>query len=199
MRLGDCAVVMQELADESIDLTVTSPPYDNLRKYNGYTFDFETIARQLYRVTKPGGVVVWVVGDATIKGSETGTSFRQALGFMETGFKLHDTMIYRKENYTPLTHKRYEQTFEYMFVFSKGPPGSTNQQHVILLSLLRQTLEILSTCTVSFHSLLSTSQIPYKQQFHSVYLSCNTSPSCAGRRGHLLRISPSNPPFAYHP
>ena len=94
---GDCAQVMAEhIADNSIDLTVTSPPYDNLRTYNGYTFDFEAIASQLWRVTKPGGVVVWVVGDATINGSETGTSFRQALRFMELGFNLHDTMIYQK-------------------------------------------------------------------------------------------------------
>ena len=95
---GDSAIVLQSFPPDCIDLTVTSPPYDNLRTYNGYTFDFETIARQLFRVTKDGGVVVWVVGDATIDGSETGTSFRQALYFMECGFKLHDTMIYLKSN-----------------------------------------------------------------------------------------------------
>ena len=78
---GDCLEVMMGMESESIDLTVTSPPYDNLRTYNGYTFDFEGIAKELYRVTKQGGVVVWVVGDATIKGSETGTSFKQALYF----------------------------------------------------------------------------------------------------------------------
>jgi hypothetical protein len=88
----------EHIADNSIDLTVTSPPYDNLRTYNGYVFDFEAIAAQLWRVTKPGGVVVWVVGDATVNGSETGTSFRQALHFMMLGFNLHDTMIYRKLN-----------------------------------------------------------------------------------------------------
>jgi site-specific DNA-methyltransferase (adenine-specific) len=92
----DCLEGMRQMEAESVDLTVTSPPYDNLRTYNGYCFDFENIARELYRVTKQGGVVVWVVGDATIDGSETGTSFRQALFFMECGFKLHDTMIYRK-------------------------------------------------------------------------------------------------------
>lgn len=111
---------MSKLPDNSIDLTVTSPPYDNLRTYNGCVFDYETLAKELYRVTKEGGVVVWVVGDATESGSESGTSFRQALYFKEIGFNLHDTMIYQKVNYVPLTHNRYEQSFEYMFVLSKG-------------------------------------------------------------------------------
>jgi site-specific DNA-methyltransferase (adenine-specific) len=125
LRLGDCLEVMNCLPSSSIDLTVTSPPYDNLRTYNGYTFDFEGIAKELYRLTKDGGVVVWIVGDATVKGSETGTSFRQALYFMECGFNLHDTMIYQKST-PPLTHKRYEQNFEYMFVVSKGKPKTFN-------------------------------------------------------------------------
>jgi len=92
LHLGDCAKVMRAFDDACIDLTVTSPPYDNLRTYNGYVFDFETIARELYRVTKPGGVVVWVVGDATIDGSETGTSFRHALYFIGLGFNLQGSM-----------------------------------------------------------------------------------------------------------
>ena len=117
---GDCLEVMRKLPDKCVDLTVTSPPYDNLRTYNGYTFDFEGIAQELYRVTKDGGVVVWVVGDATIKGSETGTSFKQALYFKEIGFNLHDTMIYRKLNPMPVTSNRYLPCFEYMFVFTKG-------------------------------------------------------------------------------
>jgi len=124
--LGDCLEKLKELEDSCIDLTVTSPPYDNLRDYNGYTFDFKGIAKELYRVTKEGGVVVWVVGDATIKGSETGTSFKQALYFKEIGFNLHDTMIYQKVNPIPLTHNRYEQYFEYMFVFSKEKPKTFN-------------------------------------------------------------------------
>lgn len=112
---------MRMLDNECIDLTVTSPPYDNLRQYNGYSFDFENVAKELYRVTKQGGVVVWVVGDATIKGSETGTSFRQALCFMECGFKLHDTMIYIKNGgINRGSLKAYQQKFEYMFVFAKG-------------------------------------------------------------------------------
>lgn len=122
----NCLDTMAKMSDNFIDLTVTSPPYDNLRTYNGYSFDFENIAKELYRVTKQGGVVVWVVGDATIKGSESGTSFRQALYFKEIGFNLHDTMIYQKSNYIPLTHNRYEQQFEYMFIFSKGKPKIFN-------------------------------------------------------------------------
>ena len=120
LRLGNSAEVLKTLDDCIIDLTVTSPPYDNLRTYNGFTFDFEGIARELYRITKPGGVVVWVVADATVKGSETGSSFRQALFFMECGFNLHDTMIYAKSSPPRQNGARYEQQFEYMFVLSKG-------------------------------------------------------------------------------
>jgi site-specific DNA-methyltransferase (adenine-specific) len=123
---GDNVEVMRrEIADNSVQLTVTSPPYDNLRKYNGFTWDFEAVARELYRVTKPGGVVVWVVADATVNGSETGTSFRQALYFKECGFNLHDTMIYGFDK-PPLTQMRYEPKFEYMFAFSKGKPSTFN-------------------------------------------------------------------------
>lgn len=119
-------VLRREVPDNSVQLTVTSPPYDNLRKYNGFTWDFEAIARELYRVTKPGGVVVWVVADATVNGSETGTSFRQALYFMEAGFNLYDTMIWRKPSPSCPTEGRYYAVFEYMFVFSKGKPSALN-------------------------------------------------------------------------
>ena len=130
LRLGDCLEIMKCMQTESVDLTVTSPPYDNLRTYNGnieqWTFEkFQEIAKELYRVTKKGGAVVWVVGDSTVKGSETGTSFRQALCFKEIGFNLHDTMIYQKKT-PPKTHNRYEQEFEYMFVLSKGKPKTFN-------------------------------------------------------------------------
>ena len=119
---GDCLELMKQLDNESIDLTVTSPPYDNLRTYNGFTFDFENIAKELFRVTKQGGVVVWIVGDATINGSESGTSFKQALYFKDIGFNLHDTMIYQKPNFSAVgaLKTRYAQVFEYMFIFSKG-------------------------------------------------------------------------------
>lgn len=126
----DCFNIFPHLEDNSIDLTVTSPPYDNLRTYNNsleWGEDiWKNIIRELYRGTKQGGVVVWVVADATIKGSETGTSFRQALHAIECGFRLHDTMIYKKINYMPQTHNRYEQCFEYIFVWSKGRPKTFN-------------------------------------------------------------------------
>ena len=115
-----------KLEGDFVDLTVTSPPYDDLREYNGYVFDFEAIADELYRITKPGGVVVWVVGDATVDGSETGTSFRQALYFMDIGFRLHDTMIYTKNGPSYPSKNKYYQVFEYMFVLSKGEPKTIN-------------------------------------------------------------------------
>ena len=125
---GDCLERMKEMPECSVDITVTSPPYDNLRTYNGNNDQWgepvwKSIIEELYTVTKEGGVVVWVVGDATIKGSETGTSFKQALWAMECGFNLHDTMIWQK-NAIPYDPKceRYWQAFEYMFVFSKGKP-----------------------------------------------------------------------------
>lgn len=126
---GDNVTVMKTMPDNYVDLTVTSPPYDNLRTYNGFTWDFEALAKELYRVTKPGGVVVWVVGDGHDKyGSETMTSFKQALFFREIGFILHDTMIYQKNSYPFPPSNRYYQQFEYMFVFSKGKPKTTNIQ-----------------------------------------------------------------------
>jgi len=117
---------MKRMPDNFVDLTVTSPPYDNLRDYKGYSFPFEEIAKELYRVTKEGGVLVWIVGDATINGSETGTSFKQALFFMECGFNLHDTMIYQKDGCPFPETNRYYPSFEYMFVFSKGKPKTVN-------------------------------------------------------------------------
>jgi DNA modification methylase len=122
----DCLVTMSKMEDNCVDLIITSPPYDELRTYNGYSFKFEDVAKELYRVTKNGGVVVWVVGDATINGSESGTSFRQALYFKEIGFNLHDTMIYQKANFSNPSINRYHQIFEYMFIFSKGSPKTFN-------------------------------------------------------------------------
>jgi len=125
--IAESTVFMREnMPDNFIDLTVTSPPYDNLRSYNGFIFDYQSMFKELYRVTKDGGVVVWVVGDATIKGSETGTSFKQALYFMGVGFNLHDTMIYEKAQACFGSNLCYLQSFEYMFVFSKGKPKTIN-------------------------------------------------------------------------
>ncbi|MBI3305648.1 transcriptional repressor LexA [Candidatus Nomurabacteria bacterium] len=124
---GDAVEVMKVMPPDSIDLVVTSPPYDELRNYNGYRFNFEGMAHGLFRVMKKGGVVVWIVGDQTIKGDETGTSFRQALYFKQVGFNLFDTMIYLK---TPRgavgNNKTYWQAFEYMFMLSKGTPKTIN-------------------------------------------------------------------------
>lgn len=122
----NCLHTMSKMDDQIIDLVITSPPYDNLRDYNGYSFDFEKIANELKRILKPGGVIVWVVGDATINGSETGTSFRQALYFKEIGLNLHDTMIYQKDSATFPEVNRYNSIFEYMFILSKGKPKTTN-------------------------------------------------------------------------
>mgnify|MGYP003678848411 CR=1 FL=1 len=125
---GDNVEILKGLESNSVDLTVTSPPYDGLRDYNGYSFDFEGVAQQLYRVTKLGGVIVWVVGDSVVKGSETGTSFRQALYFMEIGLRLHDTMIFKKLGSSSMPNpNRYSQEFEYMFILSKGSPKTVNK------------------------------------------------------------------------
>lgn len=128
----DSEKFLKLLPSDSIDLTVTSPPYDDIREYKGYTFSEDilySIIKSLFRVTKKGGVVVWVVGDSTVNGSESGNSFRQALKFMEVGFKLHDTMIYEK-NTSAFPAKRngtrYTQIFEYMFVFCKGKIKTAN-------------------------------------------------------------------------
>jgi len=133
LMLGDCLERMKEIPDGSVDLTVTSPPYDNLRTYNN-SLDWgdhiwEPVIQELFRVTKQGGVVVWVVGDATVKGSETGTSFKQALWAIDCGFNLHDTMIYEKNAISFPDKNRYQQSFEYMFVFSKGSPKLKNIIH----------------------------------------------------------------------
>ncbi len=123
---GDNVEVMRQMPDNCIDLTITSPPYDNLRTYTGFSFDFENVAKELYRITKDGGVVVWVVADQTINGSETGNSFRQALYFKEIGFNLHDTMIWNKGSFAFPSKNRYHQVFEYMFIFSKSKPNTFN-------------------------------------------------------------------------
>ena len=123
----NCLKTMAHMQPEILDLTITSPPYDNLKDYKGYSFEFEHIVKELYRVTKKGGVIVWVVGDATTNGNETGTSFKQALFFKECGFNLHDTMIWYKPNsFNFGSNACYRQSFEYMFVFSKDKIKTTN-------------------------------------------------------------------------
>lgn len=122
----NCLDTLSRMADESIDMVLTSPPYDDLRAYNGYSFDFEAIAKELVRVIKPSGIIVWVIGDATKNGNESGSSFRQALHFQSLGLNLHDTMIYEKNSPAypaSRTGNRYTQIFEFMFVLSKGKPN----------------------------------------------------------------------------
>src|SRR3990167_10884553 len=124
---GDCLEVMKTFPDKSVDLVVTSPPYDGLRSYGeNLSWDFKAIAKELFRVVKEGGVIVWVVGDEVIDGSESGSSFTQALYFKEIGFNLHDTMIYRKSGMTFPDKTRYHNNFEYMFVLSNGRPKTVN-------------------------------------------------------------------------
>jgi site-specific DNA-methyltransferase (adenine-specific) len=135
--LGNSIEILKEISDNQVDLVVTSPPYDNLRTYNGqikddvtytdgYSFPFVEMVTELYRVMKKGGVVVWVVNDQVKNGGETGNSFRQALKFIEIGFTLYDTMIYHKNGAPFPESGRYSQVFEYMFVFSKGKPKTVN-------------------------------------------------------------------------
>ena len=130
--LGDSETVLKDIPNNTVDMVITSPPYDNLRNYNGVgdTWNhqkFQAIANELFRVLKDGGVIVWVVNDKTEKGTETGTSFKQALYFMELGLNLNDTMIWEKTNPMPqIKQYRYNQVFEYMFVFSKGTPKTFN-------------------------------------------------------------------------
>jgi DNA modification methylase len=136
---ANCLEVLSSIERKSVDLTVTSPPYDfydgkrtisdpknSLRAYEGYQFDFERVAQLLWRVTKNGGCIVWVVGDKTTDGSESGSSFRQVLYFLDIGFRLHDTMIFEKTGPTHPEPNRYHQVFEYMFVLSKGKPRVVN-------------------------------------------------------------------------
>lgn len=129
---GDSCNILYDLADSTIDLVVTSPPYDNLRKYDGVgdTWNhekFKCVADNLYRVLKDGGVIVWNVNDKVENGSKTGTSFKQVLYFMEIGFNLNDTMIWSKLNPMPVVKQpRYTPRFEYMFILSKGKPKTFN-------------------------------------------------------------------------
>lgn len=124
---GDAvSIINQHIPTSSIDLVVTSPPYDNIRDYKGYHFSLGPLSLELYRVMTPGGVIVWITGDETINGSETLTSFKTALQFRDVGFNLHDTMIFRKSGFNYPGSGRYNQIFEYMFVFSKGAPKTFN-------------------------------------------------------------------------
>lgn len=137
---GDCLDIMKDIPDKSIDLVVTSPPYDNLRNYNGYNFNFEGIANELFRVIKIGGVVVWVVGDKIKKGNKSLTCFKQALYFQGVGFNVHDVMIYKKKNTPFMRSNAYTNCFEFMFVFSRGRVNTFNP---IMEKTVRHGIELL--------------------------------------------------------
>ena len=122
----DCLKGMKKLPENSIDLVITSPPYDDLRNYKGYNFDFESVAEELYRILKKGGIVVWVVGDKIRKGNRSLTSFRQAIFFQEIGFNVHDVMIYKKKNTPFMRSNAYTNCYEFMLVLAKGRPNTFN-------------------------------------------------------------------------
>lgn len=126
LHAADNAAFLKTMPASSVHLVVTSPPYDDLRTYDGYSWDFASLVPELFRVIVPGGIVVWIINDEKKKGSESGSSFRQALFFMEQGFRLHDTMIWQKPNFSHPSSNSYHQVFEYMFVFSKGRPRCFN-------------------------------------------------------------------------
>ncbi|MCX6706124.1 MAG: site-specific DNA-methyltransferase [Candidatus Woesebacteria bacterium] len=137
---SDCVEFMKSMDENFVDLTVTSPPYDELRNYKGYSFDFENIAKQLFRVTKKGGIVIWVVGDKIKNGNKTLTSFKQALYFQQIGFNVHDVMIYRKKNTPFMRSNAYTNCFEFMFVLSKNSPKTFN---ALKVKTVRQGKEML--------------------------------------------------------
>lgn len=139
---GDCVPVMQRMPSNCIDLTVTSPPYDDLRDYNGYKFDFENIATQLYRITQPDGIIVWVVGKKIHNGNVILTPFTQALFFQSIGFKVHDIMIYKKKNTPFMRSNAYTSSFEFMFVLAKGKVKVFNP---IKVPTVRNGIEMLVT------------------------------------------------------
>lgn len=184
---------MAKMPDCFIDLTVTSPPYDNLRDYKGYSFHFEEIAKELYRITKQGGVVVWVVGDETKNFCETLTSFKQAIFFTECGFNLLDTMIYLKSGYAPAypTLRRYANQFEFMFVFSKGKPKNFNPVQVdkTELTKLRQVNKMPST----FRQKDGTTIKKNTQNFNDKKSASNVWRLITGTNGHSDKIAFKHP------
>jgi len=127
---GNSINLLKILPEESVDLVVTSPPYDDLRDYENklqWNFDvFKKIAKELFRTIKKGGTVVWVVGDKTENGGKSLTSFKQALYFQEIGFKMFDVIIYEKTGAAPPHPGRYFNTYEYMFILTKGKPKTVN-------------------------------------------------------------------------
>ena len=181
-----CLETLKNMPDDFIDLVVTSPPYDDLRDYKGFAFPFEQITKELYRVLKKGGVVVWVIGDSTINGSESGTSFKQALFFKETGFNIHDTMIWDKGTFTATgsLKVRYASVFEYMFVFSKDLPKTFNP--------------IKDKKNKTFGMVFSTSRVRQKDGTTKPRNNPTKPTSEFGQRNNIWQISTAKP-FGNHP
>ena len=165
----DCLETMSRMPEWFVDLTVTSPPYEDLREYDGYEFDWKPVLEHLYRVTKVGGVVMWNVNDSMQNGSETGTSFRQALYAMEIGFKLHDTMIWHKANPIPVRYNRYQPSFEYMFVFSKGKPKTVTLLKERNLGFGRKKEHNPNSKSASFQDKKSIKSCPYHKPHTTKY------------------------------
>lgn len=118
---------LKRMEDNTIDLTLTSPPFGHQRSYEGFSWDPDVLASLLYEKTAEGGVCVWVIGNPTVKGSETGEAFEQALIFQDAGWRINDTIIFAKNNPLPGDcGPRYRQTFDFMFIFSKGRPKTFN-------------------------------------------------------------------------
>jgi DNA modification methylase len=125
--LSDCLEVMKKLPDECVNLTITSPPYDNMRDYNGYSFPFEEIANELYRITTDGGVLVWNVFDQKTNGGYSLTSFKQVMYFVEKcGFKLDSNIIWDKGTFAAPNSKAYHSVYEYVFILTKGKMKTFN-------------------------------------------------------------------------
>ena len=126
LYLGDCLEILPQLEAGSVDMVLTSPPYDDLRDYGEQSFVFDSVPGLLRLILCPHGVLVWIVGDQSTENGESGTSFRQALAFKEAGFRLHDTMIYMKAGPSYPSQDKYHQVFEYMFILSKDMPKTFN-------------------------------------------------------------------------
>lgn len=137
---GDCVELMKHIEPNSIDLVVTSPPYDSLRNYNGFSFTFEKIAAALHIVLKDRGIAVWVVGDKIEDGNRSLTGFRQAIYFQELGFKIHDVMIYEKKNTPFMRSNAYTNCYELMIVLAKKGPKTFNP---IMVGTRRKGYEML--------------------------------------------------------
>lgn len=120
---GDCVKLMKLLPDSTIDLVVTSPPYDKIRDYNGSIhFDLHKTGQEIFRVLKSGGIAVMVIQDQTKNFGKSLTSFKTIIDWCDNiGFKLFETIIYRKNGSEGVWWtKRFRVDHEYMPIFLKG-------------------------------------------------------------------------------